>query len=89
MCKILNEKICHMHTVEEILTIYVVEWIKGFTKGAMKKLSGVTIRTHCCIDLQLSITEVATKGSQEQINGAKQLTKMLNMVMTFCHSRMY
>lgn len=82
MCKKLNEKICRLHAIEETLIVPNnlvgrVIGIDGSTKKAIEKLSGAKV----VIDQDkgdvmsrlIGDAKVTIRGSEEQINRAKQL----------------
>ena len=84
MCKKLNEKICRLHAIEETITVpdslvRRVIGTGGSTKKAIEKLSGarVTIdqgdRDQLVLRLSAIDARITIKGSQEQIDRAKQL----------------
>lgn len=83
MCKKVNEKICRLHAVEETMTVPGISVGKiigteGRTKKAIEKLSGAKVKidqenSDLVSRLLASSTKITIKGSQEQINRAKQL----------------
>ena len=84
MCKKLNEKIRRLHAIEETITVpdssvRRVIGTGGSTKKAIEKLSGarVTIdqgdRDQLVLRLSAIDAKITIKGSQEQIDRAKQL----------------
>ena len=86
MCKKLNEKICRLHAIEEIVTVpdILVGRIigsDGITRKAIEKLSGARVKIdqgdRGLLERRLlpSDAKVTIKGSEEQIERAKQLIK--------------
>ena len=87
MCKKLNEKICRLHAIEETMTVPDstvgrIIGMEGNTKKAIEKLSGAKVkieqenREPLMLRLLASDAKIIIKGSEEQINRAKQLIKM-------------
>jgi len=83
MCKKLNEKICRLHAIEETMTVPDssvgrIIGTDGTTKRAIEKLSGAKIKIDqenkdLFLRLLASDAKVIIRGSQEQIDRAKQL----------------
>ena len=84
MCKKLNEKICRLHAIEEMITVPDslvgrIIGIDGSTRRAIEKLSGAKVKIdhgdRGLLENRLfpSDAKVTIKGSQEHIDRAKQL----------------
>ena len=81
MCQKLNEKICRLHAIEETISVPDsavgrIIGTEGSTKRAIEKLSGAKVkieREEDILSRLLSDRRIVIKGSEEQINRAKQL----------------
>ena len=87
MCKKLNEKICRLQAIKETMTVPDssvgrIIGTDGSTRKAIEKLSGARVKieqgNRDLIPLRLLVSDakVIIKGSEEQINRAKQLIEM-------------